>query len=116
MDSHSFTPAADEFACAQAEVPRDGKVITRSIKGRMVAIARRSSEDDTIVAFESTCPHMKVSLRSSRVVDGEVICPWHFFRFDTTTGNAVACDKSIMKLKTYAVKVEDGNVYVGTMN
>lgn len=116
MDPQSLAPDALDFACAQSEIPSDGKVITRNLRGRVIAIARRSPGEDAIVAFESNCPHMKASFRFGRVVEGQVICPWHFFRFDTVTGETIACDKTVMKLKTYAVKVNDGKVYVDTMS
>ena len=112
------TPTSPElaFACAESDVPRDGTVVTRTINGHSIAIARRSAHEDAIVAFDSRCPHMQGPLRFGRVVDGDVICPWHFLRFSTTTGDAACCDKSIMKLKIYPVKLMDGNVYLQTMS
>lgn len=100
------------LACADGDVPGDGSVITRTIQGRSVALARRSAGEDEIVAFDSRCPHMQGPLRFGRVVDGEVICPWHFLRFDTRTGETVTCRDSIMHLDVFAVERADGNVYV----
>ncbi|HSV83087.1 MAG TPA: Rieske (2Fe-2S) protein [Ramlibacter sp.] len=114
MDTPALTAPEPALACAASDVPRDGTIVTRNINGRSIAIARRSADDDVIVAFDSRCPHMNGPLRFGRVADGEVICPWHFLRFDTTTGEAACCDKSIMKLKTYPVKLMDGMVYVQT--
>lgn len=114
MDTRTLNSPEPVLACAQSEVPRDGTVVTCSVNGRSVAIARRSINEEAIVAFDSRCPHMKGPLRFGRVVEGEVICPWHFLRFDTTTGDAACCDKSNMKLKIYPVQIMDGNVYVQT--
>jgi nitrite reductase (NADH) small subunit len=116
MESQTLASPGLEFACAESEVPSDGTVVTRTVNGRSVVIARRSPNEDVIVAFDTRCPHMQAPLRFGRVVDGEVVCPWHFFRFDTTTGQAVGCDKSIMKLKTYPVQIVDGKVYVQTVS
>ena len=115
MTTESTAALAAEFtlACPEADVPHGGAVITKTVNGKSVALARRSDTDDTVVAFDSRCPHYQAPLRFGRVVEGEIICPWHLFRFDTTTGAALACDKSIMHLQTYAVRVADGNVYVG---
>lgn len=100
------------LACARSDVPTDGAVLTCRVQGRAIAVARRSAGSDDIVAFDTRCPHMDGPLRLGRVVEGEVICPWHFFRFDVCTGHAVACDKSQMQLKIYPVKVLDDKVYV----
>jgi nitrite reductase/ring-hydroxylating ferredoxin subunit len=99
------------LVCAESEVPSEGEVITRVIKGKTIALARRDAESRTIVAFDSQCPHAQGPLKFGRVVDGEVVCPWHFMRFDTTTGTTVGCD-SVMRLKTYDVEVVEQNVYV----
>jgi len=116
MDPQTPTSQMTGFACAQADVPGDGSVITRTVNGHSIAIARRSPGEESIVAFDSKCPHMKAPLRFGRVIEGEVVCPWHFLRFDTATGNATSCDKSIMKLRNYPVQIRDGNVYVQTIS
>ena len=100
------------LVCSEADIPHDGAIVTRVVGSNTVAIARLTSRDDAIVAFDSRCPHMQGPLRFGRIVEGEVICPWHFFRFDTVTGDPVACGKSIMKLRTYPVKRIDGKVYI----
>jgi len=103
------------LACALSEVPIDGAIISRNFDGKSILFARRSPGDDQIDAFESRCPHMQGPLRFGRVVEGEVICPWHFFRFSITTGAAAACDKSTMKLKIYPTKIIEENVHIQMM-
>jgi nitrite reductase/ring-hydroxylating ferredoxin subunit len=44
--------------------------------------------DGTISALENTCPHRGGPLAGGRLVDGEIACPWHGFRFDPRTGSA----------------------------
>ena len=112
MDTQAPSSPEPAFACAEADVPRDGTVVTRTVNGQSIAISRRSANEDTIVAFDSRCPHYKGPLKFGRVVEGEVICPWHFMRFDTATGHVAGCEKSLMSLKVYPVKLVDGKVYV----
>lgn len=100
------------LVCGEADVPKDGTVVTRSLGGKTIVLSRTNGREKEIVAFANRCPHMSAPLRYGRVVNGEVICPWHFFRFDTETGRTVGCD-SIMKLDVYRVEVVNGNVYVG---
>lgn len=112
MDKDISLAVESALVCAESEVPHGGAIITKAVRGKTIALARRSADDDTIVAFESRCPHYQAPLRFGRVVEGQVVCPWHFFRFDTVTGAAAACDKSIMHLVTFAARVTDGDVYV----
>ncbi|NNE37086.1 MAG: Rieske (2Fe-2S) protein [Gammaproteobacteria bacterium] len=100
------------LACDVSEIPDDGKILSKIVRGKSILLARHSEGDDRVVAFESTCPHYQGPLRFGHVVDGEVVCPWHFMRFDTITGETVACDKTIMQLKTYSVQVVDGQIYI----
>ncbi|WP_321794912.1 Rieske (2Fe-2S) protein [Caballeronia sp. J97] len=107
------TPKTSEMVlvCNESDVPFDGTVVTRVVKGRTIAFARGKSAATNITAFDSRCPHMRGPLKFGRVVDGEVVCPWHFLRFDIATGATVGCE-SIMHLKTFDVCVTDGIVYV----
>lgn len=46
-----------------------------------------------------------------QVREGSIIrCPWHQWEFDVTTGQAVADPRK--RVRTYAVDVSDGEVYV----
>jgi nitrite reductase/ring-hydroxylating ferredoxin subunit len=97
--------------CAEKEIPEEGALLTRTVKGKRVVLSRSKRTETGIVAFNSRCPHMNGPLGYGRVVDGQVICPWHFFRFDTVTGETIACE-SMMKLEVYRVMVDGGNVYL----
>jgi len=112
MQEHTTRSAAFVFVCRDSEIPRDGSIITRSLGGQSVALARRSPGEDVLVAFETRCPHMQAPLKFGRVVDGEVVCPWHFFRFDSETGAPVACTESMMRLATYPVERRAGEIFV----
>jgi nitrite reductase/ring-hydroxylating ferredoxin subunit len=72
-----------------------GPLCTGRISGRAVADAPPSSYRDDLT-WER---------------DGEIIrCPWHLWEFDILTGQCLVDAK--MRVKTYAVVVEDGNVVV----
>ena len=100
------------FVCDETELPRDGSVITRSVKGRTVALAWASPDAETVVAFNSRCPHMQAPLKFGRVTEGEVVCPWHFLRFDASTGALGGCDKSILRLETFVAERSDEKIFV----
>ena len=59
----------------------------------------------TLVAREET------GFRLTWVQDGQVlVCPWHGLEFDVTTGRCLAYPR--VKLRGYAVRVDDGQVVV----
>jgi len=39
------------------------------------------------------------------------VCPWHFFRFDLTTGKAVGTD-SIMQVRCFSVSVSGDEIRI----
>lgn len=41
---------------------------------------------DALVQYSRLCPHMGGPLDQGRIANGEVICPWHRYRFDLGTG------------------------------
>ena len=44
------------------------------------------------------------------VEDGKVVCSWHGWKYDLKIG--VAMEHPDQKVKTYPIKVEDGEVYI----
>ena len=71
----------------------------------------RLAESGEIVAFKPSCPHARGPLADGRVKGNEIVCPWHFFRFDLRTGKA-ARGESILQLTRYPVRVEGGQILV----
>ena len=66
--------------------------------------------DDEVFAVDDTCIHQEKSLAKGTLLNGQVICPGHQWRFDPRTGEPQEQDG---KLATYAVQVtEEGAVLV----
>ena len=64
--------------------------------------------DDEVFAVDDTCIHQEKSLSKGTLLNGQVICPGHQWRFDPRTGEPQDQDG---KLATYAVQVtEEGAV------
>ena len=62
-------------------------------------------------AIDDTCTHEEYSLADG-YIDGNIVeCPLHMARFDICTGKALSLPATA-HLGCYAVKVEDGLVYV----
>jgi nitrite reductase/ring-hydroxylating ferredoxin subunit len=67
---------------------------------------------DEFYAFQDACSHNGESLSKGTVnFLGEVICPWHNYRFEVKTGKA--CDSDCQDLKTYPVKYDSTGFFIG---
>jgi 3-phenylpropionate/trans-cinnamate dioxygenase ferredoxin component len=76
---------------------------------RTFAIYR--SPDDTFYATDGWCTHEHAHLADGLVMGDLVECPKHNGRFDYRTGEAKRVPVCV-DLRTYAVKVEGGIVYL----
>lgn len=63
------------------------------------------------VAFEKSCPHLGEDLSKGKINSiGEVICPWHSYRFDLTLGDE--CENRCDGLQTFRTYWEGEQLYV----
>lgn len=67
--------------------------------------------DGEFYATDDTCSHATSSLSDGYITDEVVECAFHFAKFDIRTGRAL-CLPATEHLRTFAVKVESGHVYV----
>lgn len=63
-----------------------------------------------ITAMDNECLHQGGSLGQGVIENGKVVCPWHGWKYDPKTG--VAVEHPDQKLKTYPVKIENGEVFI----
>ncbi|MFM7195908.1 MAG: Rieske (2Fe-2S) protein [Bacteroidota bacterium] len=65
---------------------------------------------DRIFAIADRCPHNGESLGKGRINHiGEVICPWHGYRFSLSSGR---CSESCADAETFPVREEADGVFV----
>ena len=78
-------------------------------RGRKIALCRIGDE---VFAMRDACPHKGGPLSFGRVSEKrlELICPWHFFRFDLKTGKSITNPDLVNE--TYPVVVEGDEVFV----
>jgi len=67
--------------------------------------------NDEVYAISNVCTHEYACLSDGYIEDGRIVCPLHLAEFDIATG-AVVEDPAEDDLKTYPVKIVDGDVYV----
>jgi 3-phenylpropionate/trans-cinnamate dioxygenase ferredoxin component len=69
--------------------------------------------DGRIYAFRDNCTHRDFPLSEGTIEDGTIECTWHGARFDMATGRATRLP-AIKPVRTYEVRVEDGDILVAT--
>ena len=95
-------------ACGAEDVDEED-VIRFDHGGRVFAIYR--SPDDRYFATDGLCTHEGISLADGLVMDEIIECPKHNGRFNYQTGEAKGAPVCV-NLRTYAVKVEGGAVFI----
>ena len=92
---------------ATAEEIPPGESASFQVGDRIVAIF---NDDGQFFAIDDLCPHMGASLAAGHVEEGEVICPWHAWRFCIRDGTW--CDNPRIKIDSFPVRVEEGAIFV----
>lgn len=88
----------------------EGQVKVVGAAGKRIAVALA---EGTFYAFDDCCTHEEASLSGGTFDPGslEIECPMHGARFDVTTGKP-RCLPAVKMLKTYPVRVVDGQVEI----
>lgn len=77
-------------------------------EGKKICLVLREQQ---LLAVSDRCTHNGESLSKGTVnFLGEVICPWHGYRFQLTTGRE--SDERSADLETFPIKVETDGVYI----
>jgi len=67
---------------------------------------------DKFYGVQDKCSHNGESLSKGKInYLGEVVCPWHGYRFDLNTGRE--CGEKSNDLVTYPIKIDETGFYVG---
>jgi nitrite reductase/ring-hydroxylating ferredoxin subunit len=103
---------AQRMRACEADDLRDEEILRLDpVDGPPIAVYRLG---DAFFATDDTCTHGAASLADGFVQDGQVECPYHAGRFDIRTGEPTL-HPCIAPLRTYAVTIEDGTVFVDTV-
>ena len=79
------------------------------LNGRRICLVLHGED---FFAVQDACSHNGESLSKGHVnYLGEIICPWHNYRFSLNDGRA--CDSSCAALKTYPVRSDDSGFFIG---
>ena len=86
----------------------DDAALPAKLGNRRIALYRL---DGKIYALDDVCTHALALLSQGFIENGAVECPLHGARFDIATGRCLMPPATV-DLRTYAVRIEDGEVFV----
>lgn len=89
---------------SKKDVP-EGTGVALDIEGKAIALF---NVDGTYHAIDNTCKHRGGPLGEGSLEGKEVICPWHGWQYDVTTG-ACTTNPSVSQTK-YNVKVDGEDI------
>lgn len=79
------------------------------LDGKRICLTLHNNQ---FLAVQDSCTHSGESLSKGRInYLGEIVCPWHGYRFELQTGRA--CDSSCRDLSTYPIRIDPTGFYVG---
>ncbi len=98
-------PAAWNGPAAKLAELSEERALVVQVGKRQIALLRDGTE---VRAISATCPHYGGPLALGQVRHGEIVCPWHRFRFDLATGRSVTNPN--LCAPTYEVRLEGDDV------
>jgi nitrite reductase (NADH) small subunit/3-phenylpropionate/trans-cinnamate dioxygenase ferredoxin subunit len=78
------------------------------LDGTMLGVANAGG---VFHAFDATCPHRGGPLVGGRLEEGELVCPWHGYRFALASGRNVA-PGGVRDVRRFPARVRDGCIEV----
>ncbi len=99
----AFVRAAKASAVAQ------GTIAEFQISGKAVALANVGGK---FFAINGVCVHEGGPLGEGALNGTTVICPWHAWEYDVTTGKIIGSPDSAEGLACYPVEVRGDDIYV----
>jgi nitrite reductase/ring-hydroxylating ferredoxin subunit len=84
-----------------------GSLTEVEVGGKIVALCHA---DGAVHAIDGICPHRQGPLGQGALHGTMVVCPWHAWEFDCTTG--VHDYNPAIKLDTYPVKVDGDDILI----
>jgi nitrite reductase/ring-hydroxylating ferredoxin subunit len=82
----------------------ENRIGRKIINGKSICIVR---SENKILAFDESCPHANKSLFGGICKREKIICPYHKFEFDMSTGKGHG-----LSLRFYSIKREGNKVFI----
>lgn len=92
--------------CSAAEVPQPGQAGQMQAAGVDICIANK---DGRLSALDNWCPHRGGPLGEGWIEGNTVVCPWHAWGFDLTTGE---CPEERASVDVFPLKREGDDILI----
>lgn len=66
--------------------------------------------DNRFAVFRNACVHQGLTLDGGMIDDGVIICPWHGFKFEASSGECISAPGA--QLEQMPTRIDDGHVWV----
>ena len=86
-----------------------GNVLEANVGGRQYAICNVGGQ---LHAVDGACPHREGPLGQGALHGTTLVCPWHAWEYDCTTGENTY--DSVVKLQKFDVKVDGEDILIDT--
>ncbi|MEQ8991471.1 MAG: Rieske 2Fe-2S domain-containing protein [Pseudomonadales bacterium] len=104
-----MTDAGEFERVAQIDELPDRGFVRVAVGEHSVLVAKL---DDGVYATENQCSHANSALEDGRFRLGRISCPLHGLIFDFRTGQVMGGSLTLVGLRTFDTRVDDGQVYV----
>ncbi len=91
---------------AAADLPV-GRAVTLAVGDRKIALIHTARG---YFATDNTCPHRGGPLGEGDVIGDEIVCPWHLWGFDTTSGECAGNPE--IRIVTHEVRIDGDRIMV----
>ncbi len=91
----------------RSDLPEAGEAKEFTVGHRVICVANIGG---VYSALDNSCIHHGGPLGQGVVMDGKLICPWHGWRYDVTTG--IPLENPNLKVDVYRLKIEGDEVFV----
>jgi nitrite reductase/ring-hydroxylating ferredoxin subunit len=90
-----------------SELPPENEAKEFTLGDKVICVA---NVNGTITAMDNICLHRGGPLGQGVIDGGKLVCPWHGWQWDPTTGEAV--HNPAAKVAVYPLKMENGDVMI----
>src|SRR5271156_3910996 len=90
--------------CSVRELPAEGRLGEFPAGDVMLCVARLNGK---ITALDNECPHHGAPLGEGAIENGKVVCPWHAYAFDLTTG---LCAEAPERARVFEITISGQDV------
>jgi nitrite reductase (NADH) small subunit len=92
---------------SKSELPPEGEAREFELNGKMICVAHAA---EGYAAMDNVCVHRGGPLGQGVVDGNKVVCPWHGWAFDASTGASM--HNPSVRVAVYPLKIEGDDVLI----